>query len=333
MAKDPVCKMDVDPKKAAAQSTFKGQTIYFCAVGCKQKFDADPGKYIKSVIGSPYLEGRARYERVMDGWVDNTHDDAFTHTVRLTDDDFGIEVTAVCTPSPGYEVREARGASALGLGRSGDRRRLWPAGRQPYGRWLHAASGRAVRARGPARGFSWTPGSRWHGSPARRPSCPRERTARLDPGDARQCWELDTTGWADLPDSCFTYSPAGRALLGTRPVSTPMVRELYSPPPGARKIFVRRKLSRLVRTGRRLHLFHAMHDNVHGFDLHYEIDLDRGVIVAADSITSRLPYLGICNEPQGKIASLIGRARRRRAPQADPDPDRRGDRLRPDSTT
>ena len=48
MATDPVCKMDVDPKKAAAQSTFKGQTIYFCAVGCKEKFDADPGKYIKS---------------------------------------------------------------------------------------------------------------------------------------------------------------------------------------------------------------------------------------------------------------------------------------------
>jgi Cu+-exporting ATPase len=48
MATDPVCKMDVDPKKAAAQSTFKGQTVYFCAVGCKEKFDADPGKYIKS---------------------------------------------------------------------------------------------------------------------------------------------------------------------------------------------------------------------------------------------------------------------------------------------
>jgi Cu+-exporting ATPase len=48
MVTDPVCKMDVDPKKAAARSTFKGQTIYFCAVGCKEKFDADPGKYIKS---------------------------------------------------------------------------------------------------------------------------------------------------------------------------------------------------------------------------------------------------------------------------------------------
>jgi hypothetical protein len=82
--------------------------------------------------------------------------------------------------------------------------------------------------------------------------------------------------------------------------------ELYTPPPGARRIFVRRRLSRLVRTGRRLHLFHSLHDNVHGFDVHYEIDLDSGRIAAADSVTSRLPYLGICNEPQAKIAALIG---------------------------
>ena len=46
MAKDPVCSMDVDPKKAAAQSNYEGQMIYFCAVGCKQKFDADPEKYL-----------------------------------------------------------------------------------------------------------------------------------------------------------------------------------------------------------------------------------------------------------------------------------------------
>jgi len=47
MAKDPVCNMEVDPKKAAAQSNYKGQMIYFCAVGCKQKFDASPEKYVK----------------------------------------------------------------------------------------------------------------------------------------------------------------------------------------------------------------------------------------------------------------------------------------------
>ena len=46
MAKDPVCGMEVDPKKAAAQSNYKGQMIYFCAVGCKQKFDATPEKYL-----------------------------------------------------------------------------------------------------------------------------------------------------------------------------------------------------------------------------------------------------------------------------------------------
>ncbi len=46
MAKDPVCKMEVDPTKAAAQSRYKGQMIYFCAVGCKVKFDAAPEKYL-----------------------------------------------------------------------------------------------------------------------------------------------------------------------------------------------------------------------------------------------------------------------------------------------
>ena len=46
MAKDPVCKMEVDPKKAAAQSDYKGQMIFFCAVVCKVKFDANPETYL-----------------------------------------------------------------------------------------------------------------------------------------------------------------------------------------------------------------------------------------------------------------------------------------------
>jgi Cu+-exporting ATPase len=46
MAVDPVCKMSVEPAKAAAQSTYKGQTYYFCAVGCKQKFDREPERYL-----------------------------------------------------------------------------------------------------------------------------------------------------------------------------------------------------------------------------------------------------------------------------------------------
>jgi Cu+-exporting ATPase len=51
MAVDPVCKMTVDPPRAAAQSSYQGETYYFCAVGCKKKFDADPQKYLASSKG------------------------------------------------------------------------------------------------------------------------------------------------------------------------------------------------------------------------------------------------------------------------------------------
>lgn len=46
MAKDPVCGMTIDEKKAAASSEYNGQTYYFCASGCKKAFDGDPGKYL-----------------------------------------------------------------------------------------------------------------------------------------------------------------------------------------------------------------------------------------------------------------------------------------------
>lgn len=48
MAKDLVCGMDVDEKKAAAASVYKGKTYYFCAKACKKAFDANPEKYLKA---------------------------------------------------------------------------------------------------------------------------------------------------------------------------------------------------------------------------------------------------------------------------------------------
>ena len=47
MEKDPVCGMNVDPAKAAGTSEYNGKTIYFCAPGCKRKFDANPAQYVK----------------------------------------------------------------------------------------------------------------------------------------------------------------------------------------------------------------------------------------------------------------------------------------------
>jgi P-type Cu+ transporter len=42
---DPVCGMKVSPEKAAASVNHAGRTWYFCAQGCKTKFEANPGKY------------------------------------------------------------------------------------------------------------------------------------------------------------------------------------------------------------------------------------------------------------------------------------------------
>ncbi len=43
---DPVCKMFVMPETAAADYEYAGTTYYFCNVGCKQKFEADPSRYL-----------------------------------------------------------------------------------------------------------------------------------------------------------------------------------------------------------------------------------------------------------------------------------------------
>lgn len=47
MAKDPVCGMYVDEKTAPYKSSYKDQTFYFCASGCKNEFDKNPEKYLK----------------------------------------------------------------------------------------------------------------------------------------------------------------------------------------------------------------------------------------------------------------------------------------------
>ncbi|MBI5560700.1 MAG: HAD-IC family P-type ATPase, partial [Deltaproteobacteria bacterium] len=55
MAKDPVCAMVVDAKIAAGKSVYKGETIYFCSVRCKERFDANPALF----ISLPSLAGKS----------------------------------------------------------------------------------------------------------------------------------------------------------------------------------------------------------------------------------------------------------------------------------
>jgi Cu+-exporting ATPase len=44
--KDPVCHMDVDPARSEHSGEYKGKRYYFCCSHCKERFNADPEKYL-----------------------------------------------------------------------------------------------------------------------------------------------------------------------------------------------------------------------------------------------------------------------------------------------
>src|SRR5204863_7422404 len=199
--------------------------------------------------------GRARYQRGMRGAVDNLHDDALTHTVGVTDDDRALEVSVVARSAPSYAIREAR-LTPLGG-------RIAPsvvsglaslAGVEMVG----GLTRRTAEALGDGDGAALAVDAmievaRLARQVARMPRAEGEQAA----SGALACWVLDTRGWPELLDSCFTYSAAGRALFDTRTVAAAGAPDLYSPRPGQRAVFERSKHARLERAGGRLRLFHA----------------------------------------------------------------------------
>src|SRR3989442_5550531 len=52
-AKDPVCGMMVDPHNAAGVCEYKGQTYFFCSIGCREKFKADPERFLNHEPAAP----------------------------------------------------------------------------------------------------------------------------------------------------------------------------------------------------------------------------------------------------------------------------------------
>jgi hypothetical protein len=254
----------------------------------------------------PLLEDRARYERIVQGWSGaSLAGDALVHTVRIADPGREIEVTAEALPSPTYAIRSIGARALTGAVDPGALTGL-PA---LAGTGLIAGLGRRAReavGAGPGAGAlldAVIEVARLARQVAR---IPRERAERAAAAGPAGFWALDREGFIVLPDSCFTYSEAGRARLGAPGVTTAATAELYSPRPGQARVFERRRVSVLEREDDRLRLAASMHDNVHGFDVRYEVDLASGRIVLADSTITRLPYGGICSEPQGKIGALLG---------------------------
>jgi len=47
LAKDPVCGMQVEEKRAKHKTVYEGKTYYFYASSCKVEFEKNPKKYLK----------------------------------------------------------------------------------------------------------------------------------------------------------------------------------------------------------------------------------------------------------------------------------------------
>ena len=55
LVKDPVCGMDVDPATAEHRADYKGQTYYFCSGRCRERFVAEPERFLKPTERSAEL--------------------------------------------------------------------------------------------------------------------------------------------------------------------------------------------------------------------------------------------------------------------------------------
>src|SRR5258707_15736188 len=52
LAKDPVCGMSVDPA-TKHRAEHDGKTVFFCSSRCREKFAADPARYLAEPIDAP----------------------------------------------------------------------------------------------------------------------------------------------------------------------------------------------------------------------------------------------------------------------------------------
>lgn len=59
--KDPVCGMGVAPETAKGHVVHEGKDFYFCSVGCKTKFSADPEKYLKPNLETAPVQTDVEY--------------------------------------------------------------------------------------------------------------------------------------------------------------------------------------------------------------------------------------------------------------------------------
>jgi hypothetical protein len=248
-----------------------------------------------------------RYERTVSGSVDVPGPGLLRLSARQHDHRASVDVALDATPSPGFDVASAGGT--------------WQAPGAP----AQDLSDRLSRLAG----LRLVPGFRRRVVDILGPEDPRtpyvtdavieaarlsrqvtqveERQVPADPTplDLRQ---LDLMAWPEFADMCFTYSAASSGLFERPEVRVPASLDMYVPRPGTRLAFHRYKRATVELTGGVLRLYQSMFDQVHGFELWYDVEAATGRILRARSLTPRLPYMGICDQVQGRHQALVGLA-------------------------
>jgi Protein of unknown function (DUF2889) len=257
------------------------------------------------MIGCRFLHPAGSYERVVTGWVDTLEGSRLRLGARLSDALVDLEVSLVAEASPSYQAREAtaivrseatreacaplveafRGIGHLRIA-SGFRRQVAALlGDHPLADHFLDAAIEAARL--------------------------SRQVTRVDlphsgPLSPEEFHRLDLEAWPELLDLCFTYRAETAPLFRDRPVRTPAVVDMYAAPPGRPLVFHRYKRSHVARAGAMLSLYQSMFDQVHGFELWYDVDEASHEVVAARLLTPRLPYMGICDEPQRRVREMVG---------------------------
>jgi hypothetical protein len=132
-----------------------------------------------------------------------------------------------------------------------------------------------------------------------------ERRPEVLSADALLQWEKDRTYMASLPDSCYTYRDANEALFETRPITVTFGAELTRPEPGTKRVFWRTKELSIQAAMGGYACESRMQDALHDIGVGFHLDPE-GTVSGAYSSGARLPYRGLCEEPQRRVAGLNG---------------------------
>jgi hypothetical protein len=252
-----------------------------------------------------FLDRDRPYERIVTGWVDTRESSELEFSARLSDGLVDLEVTLVAEPSPSYQVAAATATarSETTMARCGPLLQAFP---RIAGLRIAAGFRRQVASLLGEHPFAaHVLDAAIEGARLSRQVTRIDVSGVPRPGPA-EFHRLDLDAWPELLNLCFTYRAESQALFAQRAVRTPAVIDMYASPPGHKLVFHRYKRTRLARAGATLSLYQSMFDQVHGFELWYDVDEPRREIVDARLLTPRLPYMGICEEPQQRVRDMIG---------------------------